>query len=301
MIGHQDVGTNTNDLVIKKYEKRSLWGEAFHRLRKNKGAIAGFAIFAVIILCFLYGLFFINYDMATKNLPLDRLLKPSLQYPFGTDNLGRNLFYRVLYGARYSLAIGFGGSIIAASIGITLGSIAGYYGGIRESLVMRFTEILLSVPGLLLGMVIMSALGSSLGNLILCVGVTSIPVYIRMSRASILSVKNLEYVEAAHAIGFSTPRIIFSEILPNAMSPLIVSFSMNIGLMVMTSAGLSFLGFGITPPQPEWGTLIAGSRQYMRTSSYLLTAPGVFIMATVLAFNMIGDGLRDALDPKLKR
>ena len=147
----------------------------------------------------------------------------------------------------------------------------------------------------------MSALGSSLRNLILCTGFTSIPVYIRMSRASILSVKNMEYVEAAHAIGFSTPRIIFSEILTNAMSPLIVSFSMNIGLMVMTAAGLSYLGFGITPPHPEWGTLISGGRGYMRTAPYLMMVPGLFIMATVLAFNMIGDGLRDALDPKLKR
>ena len=290
-----------NKLVTKKYAKRSLWGEAFHRLCKNKGAIAGITIFVVIVLCFLYGVFFINYDMITKTAPMDKLLNPSMEFPFGTDNLGRNLFYRVLYGARYSLSISFGGSTIAASLGIVLGCIAGYYGGVREMLIMRFTEILLSIPGLLLGMVIMSALGASLGNLIICVGVTSIPVYIRMARASILTVKNLEYVEAAHAIGFSTPRIIFSEILPNAMSPLIVSFSMNIGLMIMTASGLSYLGFGITPPLPEWGTLIAGGRAYMRTSPHLLTAPGVFIMATVLAFNMIGDGLRDALDPKLKR
>ena len=290
-----------NDSVTKKYAKRSQFGEIMHRVRRNKGAVAGLTILAVILLCFLASLLFISYEMATEGVAADRLSKPSLKYPFGADNLGRNLFYRVLYGSRYSLAIGFGGSAIAATLGITLGCIAGYYGGIREMLIMRFAEIMTSIPGLLLGMVIMSALGTTLGNLIICIGVTSIPIYIRMTRASILSLKNLEYVEAAHAIGFSNARIIFSQILPNAMSPLIITFSMNMGLMIMTASGLSYLGFGITVPLPEWGTLIAGGRDFMRSSPHLLTFPGVFIMATVLAFNMIGDGLRDALDPKLKR
>ena len=290
-----------NLLFSEKYAKRSQLRETFHRLVKNRAALAGMIIFGVIFLGFLAGVFFIDYTMITEGVMRDRLQKPSLTYPFGTDNMGRSLFLRVLYGARYSLALGFGGSAVAASLGITLGSIAGYYGGIRETLIMRFAEIMSSIPGMLLGMVIMVTLGSSLQNLIITVGVTSIPIYIRMTRASILQIRDQEFVEAARAIGFPNRRLILSQILPNGMSPLIVTFSMNLGMMVMSASGLSFLGFGISPPRPEWGTLVAGGREYVRNSSHLMTFPGLFIMLTVLAFNMIGDGLRDALDPKLKR
>ena len=288
-------------LVTKKYAKRSQFGEIFYRLRKNKGAMVGLIIIAVIILCFFASLFFISYGMATEGNVRDRLSPPSWRYPFGTDNMGRSLFLRVLYGSRYSLAIGFGGSIIAILIGVSLGAVAGYYGGIWETFVMRFADILSSIPAILLGMIIMSTMGSSLINLTITVGITSLPAYIRMTRASILSLRNQEFVEAAHAIGLPVPRIIFRQILPNGLSPLIITFTMNFGLIILMSSGLSFLGFGITMPRPEWGTLISFGREYMRNAPYLLTFPGVFIMSTVLAFNMLGDGLRDALDPKLKR
>ena len=288
-------------LFSKKYAKRSQFGETFYRLRKNKSAFAGMIIFGIIVLGFVGGLFFVSFDtMTVANMKI-RLSWPTLQHIFGTDSLGRDLFSRVLYGARYSLSIGFGGSIIAACLGITLGAIAGFYGGWWESIIMRFAEIMSSIPGILLGMVIMSSLGASLQSLIICVGVTSIPGYIRMTRASILSIRDQEFVEAARAIGLPNRRIIMMQILPNGMSPLIVTFSMSLGMMIMAASGLSFLGFGIKAPLPEWGTLIAGSREFSRTSSYLLTFPGLMIMCTVLAFNMIGDGLRDALDPKLKR
>ena len=287
--------------IAVKYAKRSQFGEVFHRLVKNKGSLAGMIIFGLILLGFLYSVLFVSYDMATQGDIAYRLVKPSWQFPFGADHMGRSMLLRVLYGARYSLAIGFGGSLIAATIGVTLGSIAGYYGGFFESLIMRFAEILSSIPGILLGMVIMATLGSNLPNLIITVGVTSIPIYIRMTRASILSIRDQEFVEAAHAIGLPNPRIIAAQILPNGMSPLIVTFTMNLGMMIMAASGLSFLGFGIIPPNPEWGTLVAGGRIYARNASHLLTFPGLMIMCTVLAFNMIGDGLRDALDPKLKR
>ena len=286
--------------VQKRYAKRSQFGEIFHRVRKNKGSLVGMIIVCIVFLCFLYSLFFISYDMITQSDIKDRLTPPNSQFLFGTDNLGRNLLYRVLYGSRYSLAIGFGGSIISAVLGITLGSIAGYYGGFREMIIMRFQEIMSSIPGILLGMVIISTLGSSLQNLIITIGVTSIPAYIRMTRASILSIRGNEYVEAAHAIGLPNRRVIFGQLLPNGLSPLIVTFTMQLGGMILVASGLSYLGFGILPPLPEWGSLIAGSREYLRRSSYLLTFPGMFIMALVLAFNMLGDGLRDALDPKLK-
>ena len=290
----------TDMLVTKKYSKRSQLGEIFHRIKKNKGAMAGLVIIVFVILCFLYSVFFISYADITAGLVRDRLTAPGAKFWFGADHLGRDMLLRVLYGSRYSLAIGFAGSLIAATIGITLGCFAGYYGGLRENIIMRAAEVLTSVPGMLLGIVIMSTLGSSLRNLIITVGITSIPIYIRMTRASILSLRNQEYVEAARSIGLKNFRIIFKHILPNGLSPIIITFTMNLGMMILIASGLSFLGFGITAPLPEWGTLIAGGREYARNASHLLTFPGLFIMITVLAFNMLGDGLRDALDPKLK-
>ena len=291
----------TKELVTKKYNKRSQFGEIFHRVKKNKGALIGLIIISIVLLLCLLSVFFINYEMVTAGNMKDRLISPSLQHPFGTDHLGRNMLLRVLYGSRYSLAIGFGGSAIAAILGVLLGAIAGYYGGKLESIIMRFADVLSSIPGLLLGMVIMSTLGSSLPNLILTVGITSIPVYVRMTRASILSLRNQEFVEAAKAIGLPNFRIIFRQLLPNGLSPIIVTFTMNFGTVILIAASLSFLGFGIVAPRPEWGTLISGGREYVRNAFYLLSIPGLFIMATVLAFNLLGDGLRDALDPKLKR
>ena len=288
------------ELVTKKYAKRSQFGEIFHKLKKNKGAMIGLAIIAIIILCFIASLFFISYNMATEGVVRDRLTSPNWKYPFGTDNMGRSLFLRVLYGSRYSLAIGFGGSLIAILIGVTFGAIAGYYGRISETIIMRAADILSSIPAMLLGMIIMSTMGSSLINLTITVGITSLPSYIRMTRASILSLRNQEFVEAAHAIGLPVPRIILQHLLPNGLSPLIITFTMNFGLIILMSSGLSFLGFGITMPRPEWGALISFGKEYMRNAPYLLTFPGVFIMLTVLAFNMLGDGLRDALDPKLR-
>ena len=297
----KNVSNDTIELTTKKYAKRSQFSEIVHRLLLNKGSLIGLIIIALIIICCIASMILIDYEMMTDNNIKERLLKPSWKYPFGTDSMGRNLFYRVLYGSRYSLAIGFGGSAIAATLGIMLGAIAGYYGGIVETLIMRFAEVMSSIPGMLLGMVIMSTLGASLPNLIITVGVTAIPIYVRMTRASILGLRNQEFVEAAHSIGLPNFRIIFAHILPNGLSPIIITFTMNIGGMILIASGLSFLGFGINVPNPEWGALISGGREFMRNSSYLLTFPGLFIMATVLAFNMIGDGLRDALDPKLKK
>ena len=292
--------TEATVLVTAKYRKRSQMGEIFHHLSKNKGAMVGIIIFALLILMFIASLF-ISWDAVTASDVPNRLSPPSWQSPFGTDGLGRDSFLRVIFGARYSLAIGFGAALIAAFFGIGLGSIAGYFGGLVDEIIMRLSDILASIPGILLGMVIVTMLGNSLQNLIIAVGVAAIPIYIRITRASILTVRNQEFVEAARAIGLSNFRIIFAQVLPNGLAPLIVAASVNLGMNIIVAASLSFLGFGIPVPAPEWGSLISVNRDFAQVAPWLMTFPGLFIMITVLAFNLLGDGLRDALDPKLKK
>ena len=292
--------TGQTGLVSRKYRKRSQMGEIVHHISKNKSAVIGFFILCVIFLAFIVSLFM---DMQTinKGIIADRFSAPSLQYPFGTDGMGRSVLLRVVYGTRYSLAIGFGAVLLSTVIGVTLGSISGYYGGRVDDVIMRISDILASIPGLLLGMVIMTMLEQNLQNLILAVGLTGAPVFIRMTRASILTVRNNEYVEAAHAIGLRNPRIIFTHVLPNGLSPVIITVTASLGITIIVAASLSYLGFGVPVPHPEWGTMVAGGREYARSAPWLMSFPGAFIMLTVLAFNLLGDGLRDALDPKLKR
>ena len=286
--------------VVKQYRKRSQFGELFHRIRGNKGALAGMIILGLLLLIF-FGSLFIPFESATaRNVPM-RFTPPSLQYPFGTDNMGRNMFIRVIYGIRYSLAIGFGAAGMSTVLGVTLGSVAGYYGGKVDNLIMRLSDVLASIPGLLFGMVIVTTLGESLPNLIIAVGVTGTPIFIRMTRASILTVVQNEYIEASKSIGLRNPRIIFSHVLPNGLSPIIVTVTASLGITIIVAASLSYLGYGVPAPHPEWGKLISQSKEYARSAPYLLTFPGLAIMLTVLAFNLLGDGLRDALDPKLKK
>jgi len=289
--------------ISKEYKKNSQLKEILHHMSKNKGAMAGMCIFGALILIFL-GSLFISWEQVTQSIgPLRtyRLLPPSWEYPFGTDNNARNAFLRVIYGARYSLSIGFGAAGLAALFGISLGAFAGFYGGAADELIMRFSDILASIPGILLGMVIVTVLGQSLPNLIIAVGVAAIPIYIRITRAAILTVRNQEFVEAAKAVGLSNVRIIFAQVLPNSLAPLIVAASVNLGMNIIVAASLSFLGFGIPVPAPEWGAIISVNRDFAHVATYLMTFPGLFIMFTVLAFNLLGDGLRDALDPKLKK
>lgn len=287
-------------LVTKKYRKRSLIGDIFHRILKNKGALVGGIIIGILFLTFFASLF-ISFKAVTETNASTRFSSPSWTYPFGTDNMGRNAFLRVIYGTRYSIAIGFGVVSLALVIGVPLGSIAGYFGGNVENLIMRFSDYLASIPGLLLSMVIVTVLGQSLRNLIFAVGVTTVPAFIRISRASVLTIRNNEFVEAARAIGISHFRIIFTQVLPNALSPIIVTYTANMGMSIIIAATLSFIGFGVPVPNPEWGAMISTGREYARSAPYLMTFPGLAIMVVVLAFNLLGDGLRDALDPKLKR
>jgi peptide/nickel transport system permease protein len=243
-------------LVSRKYSKRSRFAEIMHMIRKNKGALAGLIIAIALFLVLICSLLFISYESVTASNIALQFAPPSWQHPFGCDDMGRDLFLRTLYGTRYSIVIGFGSVGIASVIGIFLGSVAGYFGGIIENILMRVSDTLASIPGMLLGMVIVTVLGPSLVNLLLAVGITAIPMFIRVTRASILTVRNREFVEAAHAIGMSNMRIIFTQVLPNGLSPIIVTFTASLGTMIIIAASLSFLGFGVPVPNPEWGALI---------------------------------------------
>ena len=290
----------TAGFVKARYKKRTQMGEIWHRLVRNKSSLAGLIILGIVFLVAIISLF-ISYESITASDVVNRYSPPSWQYPFGTDNMGRNAFLRVIYGTRYSLVIGFGSVALSVLVGVSLGSIAGFYGGVIDNIIMRISDILASIPGLMLGMVIMVVLGMKLQNLIIAVGIAGITHFIRMSRASILTVKGNEYIEASRAIGFSDFRIIVTQVLPNGLSPIMVQTTISLGFAIMIAAALSFLGFGVAPPTPEWGALVSAGRETARTTPWLMTFPGLAIMITVLGFNLLGDGLRDALDPKLKK
>lgn len=291
----------TVTLISQQYKKRGLLIEIWLKIRTNVGAVLGLAVLVSFVLIMAYSFFFISNDQITAIDPLNRFKPPSAEHLFGTDDMGRDLFLRTLYGTRYSLAIAFGAVGFGAIIGTFFGAIAGYYGGWTEELIMRISDILSSLPGMLLGMVIVVILGQNLINLMIAVGVTIIPGFIRMTRASVLSVKSREFVESARAIGMSEFRIVFSQVLPNSLAPLIVMFTSRMATSVLIAAGLSFLGFGVPVPTPEWGALISAGRNYLRLAPYITFFPGLFIMLMAFSCSLLGDGLRDALDPKLNK
>ena len=283
-------------------EARSQMAEVWHQFRRNKGAMVGSAVVLLIVFIALFSDVFLYYDtqVVGQNLA-DRLQWPSAKHWFGTDELGRDIFFRVLYGTRFSCSVGLVAVTIGLLLGVTLGAIAGFYGGWIEELIMRSTDILSAVPNMLLAIVIVSVLGQSIWNLMLAVGITSVPEFVRITRAAVLTVRNQEYVEASKAIGLTNRKIIFKHILPNCLSPIIVQATLRVASAIISASSLSFLGLGVPAPSPEWGALLSGGRKYIRDYSYMTLFPGLAIMITVLALNMMGDGLRDSLDPKLKK
>ncbi|WIF94086.1 ABC transporter permease [Caminicella sporogenes] len=286
----------------KKNKKRSQWAEVWRRLKKNKMAMLGLAILTVLVLLALCADFIADYDGVVVKIDLANKLKgPSAEHWLGTDEFGRDIFARMVHGARVSLKVGIIAVGISIIIGGTLGAIAGYYGGKLDNIIMRTMDVFLAIPSILLAIAIVSALGPSLFNLMLAIGVSSVPSYARIVRASVLSIRDQEFIEAAKAIGASDARIILKHIIPNALAPVIVQGTLGVAGAILSTAGLSFIGLGIQPPAPEWGSMLAGGRQYLRYAWHVTTFPGLAIMITILALNLVGDGLRDALDPRLKQ
>ena len=272
---------------------------AWRRFTRNYSAVVGGILFAVIAVLALIGIWVTPYDAVEIDTP-HRLTEPGLTYWLGTDHYGRDIFSRLLAGAHLSLIIGLVSVSLAISIGLTLGLPAGYSGGWVDMLVMRAMDLLLSFPSVLVALGIVAIVGPSLSNVMLAVGIASVPSFTRLVRASVLSVRNLPYIEAAEATGCGQRRILLRHILPNILAPLIVLATLGTASAILTGAALSFLGLGAQPPTPEWGAMLSEARNYMRLGWWLTVFPGIAIALTVLALNLLGDGLRDLLDPQMR-
>lgn len=269
------------------------------RLKKNKLAVVSLFVILALILIAIFAPLLAPYKYDEMH-SADAFSPSCKQYLLGTDKLGRDILSRLIYGARQSLTLGLVSILFAAGLGIIFGAIAGYFGGWVDNLFMRFLDIYQSIPMLLLCITLSAILGPSLKNAIIAISISMMPQFARLMRASILTVRESEYIEAAKSVNSSNLRIIVRDILPNAISPLIVTITMQIGGCILVGSMLSFIGLGVQPPNPEWGTMISDARDYLRSHVTLALYPGLCIMITVIAFNLLGDGLRDALDPRLK-
>lgn len=291
-----------NENTVTKRKRQSQWVEVWQRLRANKMAMAGLAILTILVLLALFADVIADYDeVAIKVDTSIRLQGPSKEHWLGTDELGRDMFARLVHGARVSLQVGIIAVGIAIGIGGTLGAIAGFYGGKLDNLIMRTMDIFLAIPQIMLAIALVASLGTSMFNLMLAVGISNTPRYARIVRASVISVKDMEFVEAAQAIGATDARIIARHIIPNSLAPVIVQATLGVASAILSTAGLSFIGLGIAKPAPEWGSMLSGGRTFLRDAPHVTTIPGIAIMITILSLNLLGDGLRDALDPRLRQ
>ena len=281
-------------LLKKRSQMRDIW----RRFKSNKLAMVGLVIVVVIVLSAVFADVITPYEYSARSS--DRLVFPCLAHPFGTDNYGRDLLSRVIYGGRISLLVSLLGLLISVGIGSVLGATAGYLGGPYETIVMRLMDIIMAIPGTLMAVAVSALLGNGVVNTAIAVSVGGIAPSARMLRATVLTIRDQEYVEAARARGSGNFRIIIRQILPNTLSPLIVDSTLRIGTNIMMISGLSFIGLGVQPPTPEWGSILNTGREFITTFWPMITFPGIAIMLTMFGFNVMGDGLRDALDPKLK-
>ena len=283
----------------RKSKKTNQMKEIWRRFRKSKTAMLGLCLLIFVLSIAIFADVITPYENAISQ-SADRLDSPSAAHIFGTDELGRDLFARIVHGSRYSLLIGVSTSVLALVIGGLLGAIAAYYGGWVDNIFMRLTDVVMTVPPILLSLAVVAALGGSLRNLLIAITISCVPSMLRLVRSVVLGVVDEDYIEAARSYGASDMRIILKYVIPNALGPIIVTTTMNVANMILSAAGLSFLSLGVQPPAPEWGALLSDAKTYMFTAPHLLYIPGIFIVIAALSFNLAGDGLRDALDPKLK-
>lgn len=287
---------------LNEYKGRSLAQETWRRLLKNKGAVIGMAFMVLLLILACIGDLLYDYDTEIIGMIMSQARQaPSLEHFFGTDQLGRDVFARIIYGTRYSLIIGVGSVAVGLVVGLITGSLAGFYGGMWDQLVMRANDILYSIPNIMLAVVIVQVLGTSVLSLVIALSISSATSFAKITRAAVMTIRGQEYVESAYAMGLPTWKIILRHIIPNCLSPIIVQVTLAIGSNIIAASSLSFLGVGVPIPTPEWGTMLSDGRQFIRSEPWMCVFPGIAIMLTVLALNLMGDGLRDALDPKLKR
>lgn len=284
---------------LNEVEAFSPWKDTWRQLRKNRFATTGAMVILFFILLGLLAPFITAYPYAEQNL-VERLKPPSAEHWLGTDHLGRDIFTRIAYGARISLQVGFFAVTGALVFGTLLGVIAGYFGRWIDMIISRIFDILLAFPSILLAISVVAILGASLQNALIAIAIINIPIFGRLVRSRVISLREEEYIMAARAQGMKNGRILFHHILPNSIAPIIVQSTLGFGTAILEAAALGFLGLGAQPPTPEWGKMLAESRDFIQLAPWTLIAPGISIMLVVLGFNLIGDGLRDALDPKMK-
>ncbi len=283
----------------KAVKKNSQFREAWKRLKRNKRAMVGLFILLLII----FGAVFAGvlapegYDNQDYTVALKA---PCWQYLMGTDHYGRSILSRILYGGRISLLVGICAVALSVTMGTILGSVAGYYGGVVDNIIMRIVDVMMAIPNILLAIAICAALGNGLQNMIFAIAISSVPGYARVVRSAVLSVRNQEYIEAAVSNGAGDARIIFKYILPNCLAPIIVQATMRVAGAILSASSLAFIGLGVQQPVPEWGAMLSAGRPYFRDYWWVITFPGLAIMMTIYGINLFGDGLRDALDPRLK-
>lgn len=282
-------------------KKKSQIADVWKRLCRNKTAVLGLVIFGLLALMAIISPIVLDYETQVIKADYSSTLQaPSAAHWFGTDELGRDILFRVMYGSTVSLSIGIVTVIVALFFGLILGAAAGYYGGKVDMVIMRIMDIFLAIPGTLLAICIVASLGNSIPNLVIAQAVSSIPTFSRVVRGAVITARDAEYVEAARAIGAKDGTIIFKEVLPNSLAPIIVQTTLQVATVILSIAGLSFIGLGIPAPRPEWGAMLSGARAYIRDYSYMCLFPGLAIMTTILSLNLLGDSLRDALDPRLR-
>lgn len=292
--------TTADELIELEGRGLSRSKEIWTRLMRDKSSMISLVVIVILVLVAIFANLLIDESLVTEQNVAERIQSPSAKHWFGTDLYGRDIFARVVYGSRISLSIGLLTVLISTVIGGILGAIAAYFGGVTDGIIMRITDVFLAIPEQLLAMTVVAALGATPVSVIAALSVAVIPNRTRLVRSAVLGIVDSQYVEAARAVGMKSQGIILKEIIPNTLGPIIVVSTQGIASIILTVSSLSYLGVGIQPPTPEWGSIIFEAREFLRIAPYMILLPGFVIVITALAFNLVGDGLRDALDPRLK-